>query len=169
MDIYFISGVHGVGKGTLCNEIRSLININAYSCSDIIKANSDYIEEGKGVQDAKGNQSTLLFGLGKLNDSSILLDGHFCLLGKSGSIIELDFSVFDDIRPKKIITVTCDTNEIRRRLFERDGVEQDVKLLDDFQAKELEQTLKYCESRNVPNFLYRSGDDVTDLVEWIQS
>lgn len=168
LDIYFISGIHGVGKGTLCNHLKSLLNLDVHSCSDIIKANSGYVEQGKGVQDTKGNQSALVVGLHKLVANEILLDGHFCLLDKAGGIITLDYQVFDDILPKKIVTVTCDSTEVRNRLLARDGVCPDELLLAEFQIREVKQAVEFSKSRKIPHYTYKSGDSVEALVEWLR-
>lgn len=168
LDIYFIAGIHGVGKGTLCKILSSRLHLYFYSCSNIIKANSNYVEKGKGVKDAKGNQSSLLIGISKLESDKVALDGHFCLLNSVGDIVELDYDVFDCINPKKVITVTCDANEVRNRLINRDGVSPDAALLNEFQQRELKRSIEFSSSRNLPHFTYHSGDEVEALVEWIK-
>ena len=168
LDIYFVSGVHGVGKGTLCKELSSIYNIEIHSCSDIIKANSEYVEDGKMVQDANGNQSALAIGLKKMSFDKIMLDGHFCLLDKSKSVVDLDYRTFDEINPKKIITVTCDVNDIYVRLKNRDGISPEVNLIEEFQSQELKRAIKYANLRDIPHFNYISGDDLNDVVEWLE-
>ncbi|MFQ6371940.1 ATP-binding protein [Shewanella sp. YIC-542] len=169
MDIYFIAGIHGVGKGTLCKMLSSHLNLDFYSCSDIIKANSKYVEKSKGVKDAKENQSSLLMGISKLKCNKVALDGHFCLLNSMGGIVELDYDVFDCINPKKVVTVTCDANEVSNRLIHRDGTSPDVALLDEFQQKELKRSIEFSSSRNLPHFTYCSGDEIDTLIEWIKA
>ena len=36
-NILFVGGIHGVGKGTICNRIEKFITIETVSASDLLK------------------------------------------------------------------------------------------------------------------------------------
>ncbi|MBU2896779.1 ATP-binding protein [Vibrio hepatarius] len=162
--LVFISGVHGVGKSTLCSQINSFVDIRSYSCSDIIKANSAYVETSKVVDKAEANQRALLEGISKLDDENILLDGHFCLVGKNETIIELDYQVFQDIKPDVVINVFSDAQEIHRRLVSRDGDCISLELIDKLQKQESHNAHEFCSKNGVRIVDYKSGDDVSTLL-----
>ena len=166
--LIFISGIHGVGKSTLCGELNKVVDMSTTSCSDIIKSNSTYIENSKVVDKADLNQIALLVGLDKLRDNDLLLDGHFCLLGKDHKIIELDYKYFDDIAPSIIINVFADANEIFRRLVKRDGDSIPLEVIEKFQDKESHRAYNYARLRNIPILDYKSGSEISEVLSLIE-
>lgn len=166
--LVFISGVHGVGKSTLCNKLNEYVDIPSYSCSDIIKSNSEYVETSKVVDKAEANQIALINGLSALRNSSILLDGHFCLVGKDSQIIELDFSVFEQIAPALIINVIAEPREIHRRLVSRDGDAMALSLIESLQKQETSNAHAFGKSCGIPVVDYVSGTDVSNLLKEIK-
>ncbi|MBY8290996.1 AAA family ATPase [Vibrio fluvialis] len=167
MKIIFVSGIHGVGKGTLCKSLKESLNYPTYSCSDLIKLNSEYIEMGKAVSNAEKNQIALLTGLEKIKEDVIILDGHFCLVGREGQIIELGFETFDAIRPQKIINVTCDVAVVHQRLMDRDGTSLDMSVLQKLQQRESERTKEFAQTRLIPIKTFDSGTEYNQLADWI--
>ncbi|MFN1533777.1 ATP-binding protein [Vibrio jasicida] len=166
--LIFISGVHGVGKSTLCKKLNEYVDMPSYSCSDIIKANSEYVESSKVVDKAEANQIALLNGLATFRESSILLDGHFCLIGKDSQIIELEFSVFEQIAPTLIINVIAEPDEIHRRLVSRDGAAMTTSLIDSLQKRETANAHTFGQSRGIPVVDYVSGTDIENLLKDIK-
>ncbi len=157
-----------MGKSTLCKKLNENVDIPTYSCSDIIKANSDYVETSKVVDKAKANQIALINGLSDLRNSSILLDGHFCLVGKGSQIIELEFSVFEQIAPAVIINVIAEPMEIHRRLVSRDGDAMALSLIESLQKQETYNAHAFGKSRGIPVVDYVSGTDVSNLLKEIK-
>lgn len=167
-NIYFISGIHGVGKTTLCKLLQKELTINHYSCSDLIKQNSCYIEESKVVINADKNQNILLDALGKLDESIILLDGHFCLIGREEDIIKLNHDLFKSIAPKVIINVTCHEEEIRKRLLKRDGRCLSIEKLRELQKAESSSAIEISNQLQIPIYQYESGEQLNTLLEHLQ-
>ncbi len=165
--IIFISGIHGVGKGTLCRSLQELVGYPIYACSDLIKQNSSYIESSKVVSNADKNQQALLVGLNKITEDVIFLDGHFCLIGKDEQVIELGFETFDAIKPFKIVNVTCDETVVNQRLVTRDGDALCVETLRNLQLAESIRAKDFASSRCIPLINYESGSDENELLEWI--
>ncbi|WP_322804466.1 ATP-binding protein [Vibrio alfacsensis] len=167
-EIYFVSGVHGVGKGTLCRKLNRELGLPVFSCSDLIKQNSEYVENSKVVATAERNQEALLQGLKCIKDDRFLLDGHFCLLGPENTIIELENSVFDMISPIAVINVTCDVSIVRERLLQRDGKAVESELLEAIQRKEVIRAEWYCENRNIELIKYESADPIEPLIDYLK-
>ncbi|EGZ6889714.1 ATP-binding protein [Vibrio cholerae] len=162
--LVFVSGIHGSGKGTLCRSLSKISGIKSYSASDLIKNNSDYIEDSKFVDKAEKNQSALLLGISSLKDKKILLDGHFCLLNSNMEIVAIDYAVFDLMNISLVIFVECDPEEIRYRLIKRDNVIFSSDLLRDFQNMELKRARNFCFERDIPFIKYCSGQDDFSII-----
>ncbi|EOG1982197.1 TPA: AAA family ATPase [Proteus mirabilis] len=81
----FISGVHGVGKSFLCDQFIKLNNnfIHISSSELISSVRKKSWDDNKIVLTPEENQSALLQELETYNNKNILLDGHFCLIGKT--------------------------------------------------------------------------------------
>lgn len=161
--IIFVSGVHGVGKSTLCGNLSEKFGWAHYSCSDLIKENSDYVESSKLVSTADRNQQALLMGLSKLTQEVVLLDGHFCLLDKDEQVIELPFEVFDAISPSAILLATCDEEMIHQRLELRGGHVLALGKIVELQQHEVERSKSYCYDINCQLIEYCSPSPFDDL------
>lgn len=168
-NIIFICGVHGAGKGSLSRDLSSNLGIRAYSASDIIKSNSSYIESSKLVSSSNSNQLALLKGLHRIPADSLLLDGHFCLLDKGFSVLDIEYEVFDAIAPKLIIYVYTEAKEISRRLRERDGVALNVSLIAKLQEREKSRAVQFSQERGIVCVSYSSGDSIENLMEVIRN
>ncbi|EGQ9309959.1 ATP-binding protein [Vibrio vulnificus] len=162
--IIFVSGVHGVGKSTLCGKLSEKFRWSHYSCSDLIKENSDYVEGTKLVSSADKNQQALLIGLSQLTEEVVLLDGHFCLLNDEEQVIELPFEVFDAISPSAILLVTCEEETIHQRLKQRGGHVISLDKLAELQKHEILRSKHYSSQSNCKLFDYRSPNPCADLM-----
>lgn len=161
--VVFVSGVHGSGKGTLCQSLNDLLGVKSYSASDLIKNNSDYVEDSKLVDKAEKNQAALIRGLSSVKEKKFLLDGHFCLLNNNMEIITIDYAVFDAMNLSLVIFVECEPEELRRRLLMRDNTKFSVELLSSFQKAEFERAKSFCFQRNIPFVKHYSGQDDISL------
>ena len=168
-EIIFVAGVHGAGKGTLCNTVCSILEASTFSCSSLIKQYSSYVEDGKAVSSVDRNQEALILALEDLPNEKILLDGHFCLISSQGGVFELPYDVFDAIDAKAVILVTCDEKTIRQRLSSRDGNVLSLKVITELQNKERIRALDYCQKNNLPLYEFYSGGDDTELLNWLTS
>lgn len=143
-NIIFIGGIHGVGKGTLCKNVASALNMVHLTASEVLKW-SDFSEDpsNKRVKDIHSTQDRLIENLNRIvqPNQTYLLDGHFCLQNAEGIIEKVPDNIFIGINPIKIILVTEDPEEIAIRLFQRDGKEYDVQLLKRMQGIEKEHAL----------------------------
>lgn len=125
MGIVFVSGVHGVGKTTTCQQAVADIDWSQKSASSIIRQEKATAiqDESKTVKDIPGNQELLITGLRRFTSNSrpnLLLDGHFTLLSESEEIVEIDKSVFEKMSLSGIVLIQDQPEKIDTRLRERD-------------------------------------------------
>ena len=135
-NIIFIGGIHGVGKGYLCSELKKMFNIKHLSSSEVLQWDKG---KEKRVEDVDLTQNRLLENLKKIvsPDEKYLLDGHFCLLNTDNTIQDIPSDTFREINPIFIILITDDLLQIKERLDKRDNRLYDIDLLDKFQKREI--------------------------------
>lgn len=77
-NIIFIGGIHGVGKGTLCKNIASELNVIHLSASDVLKWD-DFTTDStnKCVKDIQVTQNRLICNLRNI----ILPEKNICWMG----------------------------------------------------------------------------------------
>ena len=137
--IIFVSGVHGVGKTTLCKKIASRYKIEHFSASNLIaKEKAEEHLQNKQVENITGNQDFLVTAINKYfkNETWYLLDGHFCLLNKNNEITKIPYSTYEGICPRAIILLVDEPENIYTRLNSRDSIKHDLSLLRSFQEQE---------------------------------
>src|SRR5688572_4201637 len=131
MKIVFVGGVHGVGKTSTCLQAAELLNWRHESASGIIKKERmDAISvESKRVGDIPGNQELLLQGVSRLavNDSPLILDGHFTLLNSTGGIEKVDPEVFKQLGISIFVVLEDSPGSILARIQGRgQGVSSEI-------------------------------------------
>lgn len=143
-NIIFIGGIHGVGKGTLCKNIASELNVIHLTASDVLKWD-DFTTDStnKCVKDIQVTQNRLICNLRNiiLPEKFYLLDGHFCLLNNEGIIEKIPDQTFIEINPIKFVLVTENPETICWRLEKRDEKKYDANLLKQMQEMEKEHAL----------------------------
>lgn len=139
-NIYFIGGIHGVGKGTICKEIESKSELIHITASEILKWSEISSSDNKLVENISSTQEKLIFGLDNLIDKNkkYLLDGHFCLLNSLYVPCKVDEETFDILNPRMIFIVIDDVEKIAKRLEKRDNKKYDIKVLSELQNMEIE-------------------------------
>ena len=88
-NLFFLAGIHGVGKNFMLNKVKFLLPINHLSASEVLqwKEINDNSHDKK-VSSISKTQDLLVTNLKKIvkNDRYYILDGHFTLLNKDGKI-----------------------------------------------------------------------------------
>jgi len=161
-NIIFISGIHGVGKTTLCEFLSTELSISHYSASDLISKYAQIeLPKSKHVSNISGNQDTLIKAINKFLSVSIdyILDGHFCLLDKEGNITKIPFSTYEEMKPTAIVCLYEDADIVYERLKSRDSHKHNRELLDAFQIAEISYSQEVAKNLGVPYFLGKSGED----------
>ena len=165
----FISGVHGVGKGTICEKISSHFAYPNYSASTLIKSvKNSAVDKNKVVIDAEKNQDYLIVALNQLNSGSdyILVDGHFCLQSNDG-VIEIPLSTFEEMGLAAIVLLTDDPSQIHSRLNSRDNASLGVDVIRSLQNKEKEQANYVANALNIP-LLEAQICNVEPILSWLE-
>lgn len=160
-NIVFIGGIHGVGKGTVCNLIANEINIIHLSASEVLKwkeINTD--EKNKKVKDIFETQDRLINGLQRIiiPNSYYLLDGHFCLFDKEGNINKVPLKTFRNISPILIAVVICNVTVIKKRLEERDAKIYEYNVLEAMQNAEIAYGKEVAKQLHIPYVETFDGD-----------
>lgn len=159
-NIIFIGGVHGVGKGHLCQIIKSNLNIIHLTASEVLKWKNISAIDNKIVEDINETQDLLIVNLEKIvdEDKQYLLDGHYCLLNKNGESERVPFRTFEDLNLSKIIIVFEDAKTIKQRLEIRDGKDYDLEQITDFQNMEVKYAKEISRKLNLPLLEIQSSD-----------
>jgi len=138
-NIIFISGIHGVGKTSLCNFISLKYKIAYYSASKLISDAKQHPFDSIFIDDISQNQEILTSSVEKLlnNSKDYLLDGHFCLINTKKEPERLPQKTFQNLRIKNIIILREDIDIIWNRLKNRNNIEYDLNMLCKLQEMEL--------------------------------
>lgn len=148
------------------------LDLKYATASELIKAErgrTSWSEE-KRVSEIDENQIALVAAVRRLSavGASILLDGHFALLGKDGRIARLQATVFRDLGVTGVVLLEECSDEILARLKERSNVSMDLVRLTELQSAEIETAIAVCTELNIPLIRLVSTTEVR-LVEAIRS
>jgi len=139
MTIFFVGGIHGVGKSTLCRNLGKELGAEHLKASELIgyrPSPSDPTQ--KAVADVNSNQERLISALKrrKREGSKILLDGHFCVLSSSGRIIPIPVGTFRVVSPVALLFVEAKPDLVKKRLEQRENRPYDLDLIGRLAAAE---------------------------------
>ncbi len=164
--IFFIGGIHGAGKGTICSKISDTININSISASSLLKWEEvpESVGHNKKVNDIPDTQNRLLNGINQLNEGIYLVDGHFCLLDSNEKIVGVPLEIFKSMNPINLALVTQEPKVIAERLYLRDGLDYDSNLISKMQEAEITRAKRISGKLNIP-LLIIENDDIRDYIE----
>jgi adenylate kinase len=167
----FISGVHGVGKSYFCTILRESTGIETYTSSKIIEqAKKVSFAANKKINDIDDNQKHLLAAITALKEKNrfFVLDGHFCLLNKDGSIVRIPKQTFIDLQPEAIVLLTEQPAIIAERRMERDGIETDIVQTQRFQEEEIAYAQEVAEELGIPLKVSKGAGDLQDTIDFIK-
>ncbi|MBM9614711.1 AAA family ATPase [Desulfobulbus rhabdoformis] len=165
--IVFVAGVHGVGKGYLCDRLTSMIDGEHVTASGLIKGRKE-LGVAKAISGIDANQAILVEELAKFKTTSpfVLLDGHFCLYNQEYEVSSIAPRLFKELNVAYIVMITCAPSVILNRLINRDKNVSNLSTtqLEKLQNSEVEHSRLVAEEINVPiTFLDVSGDNLRYL------
>lgn len=169
MGIIFICGIHGVGKSTLCQQIKDALSINFFSASSLIKEYNDYlISKNKIVGDINKNQEVLIQAVlqKKQNYNNFILDGHVTLLTDSG-IEKIPLSVFENLQISICICITNAEDIIYQRRVKRDNLTISKEIIKNHQLQETSYAKEIANHLKIP-FFEISSDNIKELIQIIK-
>ena len=167
--LIFVAGVHGVGKGYLCKKALDYYDVVHKSASALIKENSTTIlNKDKHTDNVDGNQVVLIKALAeyKKNNSHLLLDGHFALLDKEGSIKDIPQETFSGMKIDYVILISESVETIRERVKSRDGIEINYNI-NELIDRELQNAIKITSALNIP-FIELKAPSSEDFIKKLQ-
>ncbi|AZQ57291.1 AAA family ATPase [Maribacter sp. MJ134] len=158
--LIFIGGIHGVGKGTICDKICEQTDFVHITASEILRWDEISKPDNKKVENIQNTQDRLIAGLDKAlkKNENYLLDGHFCLFNSEGQVEKVPMETFEKIAPKLIAIVTTKIDLIKKRLEKRDNKGYDFDLLETMQTSEKEYAQQISSKLNVPFIEIKDGN-----------
>lgn len=169
-NLYFIGGIHGVGKGTICKEIISDFNITHLSASEVLKWEEISSLENKKVNDFELSQNRLISNLNQITEptKNYLLDGHFCLLNSENEPEKINKETFIELNPKAFIIVVDKIELIQKRLEKRDNKSYDIEILQKFQDLEFDYSISLSKELNKPIIKVINGN-IQNLLNFLKN
>ncbi len=167
--IHFIGGIHGVGKGTICNKVCVQTGLVHLTASELLKWNEISAIDNKKVENIQNTQNRLIAGLNNATKTNefYLLDGHFCLFNAAGEVEKVPLVTFVKIAPKSITVVTAKVGLIKQRLEKRDDKAYDFNILENMQNTEKVYAKEIATYLNVP-FIEIKNSNFQALIDVIQ-
>lgn len=157
----FVAGVHGVGKSYLCQKYAQEHDVLHESASGLIRKERSHAgwSVDKKVADVDDNQVALASAVKRISEAghSLLLDGHFVLIGPQSNFIQLSSSIFKDLGITGVVLIEADPDLISSRLKDRDSAQSAVDIVEFIQA-EREQAKLVCQEVGVPLLVLKSPD-----------
>lgn len=152
-NIFFIGGIHGVGKSTFCHQICHSHQLKYLSASEVLKWNNiNEDPNNKKIKNISDNQDQLIIGLKSVVKENYfyVLDGHYCLLNKKEEIVKVPLETFKQINPLSLSLIVSDISDIKQRLDERDKQIYSNILLERMQAAETNYAREIAKNLKVP-------------------
>lgn len=164
--IFFIAGVYGVGKSTLCSKLKDYLKIPSFSAGDLIsEVNGELYGKNKVVSDKNANQSILIHAVKNklLQTPTILLAGHFCIFNAMNEVVLLPEFVYKEMPLLKIILLEAEPNRIFENIQNRDNKAYSKESLNELIEKERKQAIKISSDLNIPLTIHHMKFDKTDI------
>jgi adenylate kinase len=146
-ELFFVGGIHGVGKSSLCSKVASEFNLQHAIAGDLIRRHHEIAATvDKCVADVGKNQDALVNAIQAMpvQDTPVLLDGHFCVLDSAEEIIRIPIQTFKQLSPIAALVVYDDVERIQERLQNRDGRSYSTGKLAALQNAELAHAREVC-------------------------
>ena len=152
-NLVFVSGVHGVGKSTICKAICNELNLYYLSASELIKW-SEFNRDpaNKLVEDISKTQERLVSALNfsRQQGGNCLLDGHVCLFNSKSEVTRISLQTFELINPSIMCVITGTPHEIEESQKQRGGQVYSRRLIEEMQNSEVAHARQISTDLNVP-------------------
>lgn len=151
--IFFVAGIHGVGKSHFTNQLAEAVKIPHLSAGQLIAEHRrSAISADKRVVDVAQNQDALIAAIdaSPLASGPFLLDGHFCVLNAKGTIENIPTDVFAKLSLVAALVLHDLPATIQERLRTRDGKQYPIDALKQLQDSELNHAQNVCTHLGVP-------------------
>lgn len=166
MGTFFVAGVYGVGKSTLCEQLSVDLNIPSFSAGDLIsQVNGEQYGANKAVSDKSENQDILAVEVQQLllKHSKILLAGHFCIFNREQEVEYLPKDIFKKLSITKILLLEADVEAIIAHLSIRDKRQYTHQQIFRLQSSEHSAAIKTAQELDCNIDIYSMKFDSSDL------
>ena len=168
--LFFLGGIHGVGKGTFCQDLMAAVPLACVTASDLIRNYRPSDDGHKRVEHIGANQSALLDALAVFRaseDRDLVLDGHYALFDGDGRVQDIADEVFLALNPDRLMLMTDDVASIQVRLQGRDGHSPSVAMLQVMAARELRKADSLSKTLGIPLKVFLPGVPVEDILVFL--
>lgn len=161
--VIFVSGVHGVGKTSMCENYQTNEMFTCQSAGNLIRAAKakSNIAKNKDVKNIDDNQQLLIKAVSNIKNSGklLLLDGHFAIWNSEHLPTAIETKVFIDLGIDSIITIHDEPHLIAERIRTRDESSSITESeIDALQKIEIEQANKIANTLGIPLTLLKAFD-----------
>jgi len=163
----FIAGIHGVGKTTFSEDLKSKLNFPHYSASTLIKNfNASLFFAEKRVTDVAGNQDVLVNSITQnVAEDFFILDGHFTLMKEDNTIEDIPSSIFERLHILKTILLLEQPSVIYQRIANRDKkIILSIDEIDRMQKRELQHAKFVCTNHSIPLIILKNSTEVKNYL-----
>lgn len=169
MNVIFLAGVHGVGKGYLGSPAAKALGMTHCTASQLIREEKGLATWGadKRTADLDDNQRALIQAVNKRRAlGKLLLDGHFVLRDANGVLTQLEQSVFERLKLRGALLLTNEPQVILDRLIARDSRSPDIASIAELADAELSHAESICVALKIPLQVLHSPtkDEVVDCI-----
>lgn len=149
--MFFVCGIHGVGKTEYCRELAVKKGVSTFSASQLIDKVEKKSYYKKRVSEISKNQEILVEQVKKLREETgdFILDGHMCLMNQKGNIEFIDERIFRALNIECIEVLVDNPRNICERLSLRDGDSWGEKQIEKFQDSEVSYAKKIAKSLEI--------------------
>lgn len=123
--VYFITGVYGVGKTSLCDKLKEVLSVPYFSASELISVqNNETYGANKAVKDKVENQNLLERAIKQklLKYPTIFLNGHTVIFTKNKTVDLLPTQAFHNFNLRAIVLLETTASILLKHLNNRDKV-----------------------------------------------
>lgn len=168
-NVIFIAGIHGVGKTTICDEVKKRLGIDYYACSNLIEQMDNEIldYDSKKVENIDQTQNILYESIKQnVKEEKILLDGHFCLLNGVGEISRIPLEIYTKLPITNIILITREPWDIVYSNYDKENYALDF--IEKFQEEEVSYGIEVAKLLNVTLIKHDANKPIEHLIKLIK-
>lgn len=147
LSLFFVGGIHGVGKSSFCSKLASTLSLRHLSAGELIRScREDAPSADKRVLNVDDNQDVLIGAVQgiSIEGSPVLLDGHFCVLNLSEQLTRIPPQTFKRLGLIAALVMHDDVRAIQVRLRDRDGRNYSLAALREHQDAEINHARDVC-------------------------
>lgn len=162
MSILYVTGIHHVGKSTLCKYLSEMFSVPHYSASEIIKNALNFNNKPEKYNseieyNAKIFKESVL-NLDNINEN-IIIDGHTVLLNEDCKPYSVNMSIFNNLPIECVVLLIGDVNLLVSRFINACDFNVSKVEINHFQELEIINTIKLVSTLSCNIVIINSIDE----------